>query len=120
MTRHPSRARLQRWLETGATRRVDSHIVECGQCQAILEELSELDEAVVADLETVVTAPADLTDRTNTGVDQRLRNEAAAGALLDLFTIGWDVARVLLDPITDRETAHDGEERADEPPGGTP
>ena len=51
---------------------------------------------------------------------QRLRNEAEAGALLDLFTIGWDVARVLLDPTTDREAAHDGEERADEPPGGTP
>ena len=50
---------------------------------------------MVADLETVVTAPA-ISPIARMGVDQRLRNEAAAGALLDLFTIGWDV--VLLDP----------------------
>ena len=69
--RHPSRQRLQRWLDTGETRRVDAHVAECEHCQSILEELSELDDAVVADLQTAVTPPEDLTDRTNTGVDQR-------------------------------------------------
>ena len=120
MTRHPSRQRLQRWLETGETRRVDAHIADCEHCQAILEELSELDDAVVADLQTAVTPPDDLTDRTNTGVDQRLRDEAAAGAFLDLFTIGWDVMRAVLDPTTEREPAQDGDDPADDPVGGTP
>ena len=104
--RHPSRQRLQRWLETGSPRRVDTHIVDCEHCQAILEELSELDDAVVADLQTAVTPPDDLTDRTNLGVDERLRDEAAAGAFLDLFTIGWEVMRAVIDPTTERETPH--------------
>ena len=56
--------------------------------------------------------------RTNEGVDERLRNEAAAGAFLDLFTIGWDVLRTVLDPATDRETPHDDGGDADEPTGG--
>ena len=120
MTRHPSRQRLQRWLETGETRRVDAHIADCEHCQAILEELSELDDAVVADLQTAVTPPEDLADRTNTGVDQRLRDEAAAGAFLDLFTIGWDVMRAVLDPTTDSESPHGAELDADDPVGGTP
>ena len=114
MTRHPSRQRLQRWLDTGETRRVDTHIADCEHCQAILEELSELDDAVVADLQTAVTPPDDLTDRTNTGVDERLRDEAAGGAFLDLFTIGWDVIRVVLDPATDSGAASDDDEDADE------
>ena len=118
MRRHPSRQRLQRWLDTGETRRVDAHIAECEHCQAILEELSELDDATVADLQTAVTPPADLTDRTNTGVDERLRDEAAAGAFLDLFTIGWDVMRAVLDPTTDSESPHDDPLDADDPVGG--
>ena len=117
-SRHPSRQRLQRWLETGETRRVEAHIDSCERCQAILEELSELDEGVVAGLQTAITPPDDLGDRTNEGVDERLRNEAAAGAFLDLFTIGWDVLRTVLDPATDRETPHDAGADADEPTGG--
>ena len=116
--RHPSRQRLQRWLETGAPRRVDAHIADCEHCQAILEELSELDDAVVADLQTAVTPPDDLADRTNTGVDERLRDEAAAGALLDLFTIGWDVVRVVLDPATDSDAPQLDDVDADDPVGG--
>ncbi len=116
--RHPSRQRLQRWLETGSPQRVDAHIADCEHCQAILEELSELDDAVVADLQTAVTPPDDLAARTNTGVDERLRDEAAAGALLDLFTIGWDVVRVVLDPTTDSESAQADDAPADDPSGG--
>lgn len=120
MTRHPSRQRLQRWLDTGETRRVDTHIADCEHCQAILEELSELDDAVVADLQTAVTPPEDLADRTNTGVDQRLRDEAAAGAFLDLFTIGWDVVRSVLDPTTDSEPPQGAAVDTDDSVGGTP
>ena len=119
MTRHPSRQRLQRWLETGETRRVEAHIDSCERCQAVLEELSELDEGVVADLQSAIAPPDDLGIRTNEGVDERLRNEAAAGAFLDLFTIGWDVLRTVLDPATDRETPHEGAADADHPTGGS-
>lgn len=119
MRRHPSRRQLQRWLETGKPKRVEAHVAECELCQAILEELSQLDDEVVADLHTVITPPEDLADRTNIGVDQRLRDEAAAGAFVDLFTIGWEVMRAVLDPTTDRDPAHDGDDPADDPVGGT-
>ena len=66
-----------------------------------------------------IAPPDDLGIRTNEGVDERLRNEAAAGAFLDLFTIGWDVMRTVLEPTTDRETPHDDGDHADEPTGGT-
>ena len=101
MNRHPSPRRLQRWLDTGETRRVDRHVTECDLCQSILDSLTELDQKVVADLQTVITAPADLDDRTNVGVDVRLRSEAATAVFTDLFLVAWDVAHTILDPITD-------------------
>lgn len=102
--RHPNRRRLQRWLDTGEPRRVAKHIAACVRCQEKLEELTALDEGLVADLQAATTPPEDLTDRTQGGVDARLRNEAALGAFLDLFVIGWDVTRTVLDP----ETTHGG------------
>ncbi|MEZ5166349.1 MAG: hypothetical protein R2695_07595 [Acidimicrobiales bacterium] len=119
-TRHPNRRRLQRWLDTGETRRVASHIEDCARCQEILETLSALDETMVADLEAATTPPEDLRERTHGGVDVRLRDEAATGAFLDLFTIGWDVIRFVLDPdTTERDGPHDRRLDADEDPGGS-
>lgn len=102
--RHPTRRRLQRWLDTGEPRRVARHIDACARCQEQLDQLTALDEGLVADLQAATTPPEDLTDRTQGGVDARLRNEAALGAFLDLFTIGWDVVRTVLEP----ETTHGG------------
>ncbi len=118
-SRHPSRQRLERWLKKGETRAVQSHIDSCERCQTILESLSALEEDVVADLQTAIAPPNDLGERTNEGVDERLRNEAAAGAFLDLFAIGWDVMRAVVEPATKTETPHDDGASADEPTGGS-
>ncbi len=129
--RHPSRKQLQLWLDIGAsrrsTRRTERHVAECEHCHDALEELTELDEAIIADLQLATAPPDDLTARTQVGVDDRLRNEAAIGSFLDLFTIGWDVARTVLDPAdeaiggpaTDGDIPHDGSGSADEIDGGT-
>ena len=123
--RHPNRRRLQRWLDTGEPRRVARHIDACAHCQEVLEDLSALDEELVADLQAATTPPEDLTDRTQGGVDARLRDEAAVGAFLDLFTIAWDVTRTLVEPetspaeITEGETPHGGPGPADRREGGT-
>ena len=118
-SRHPSRTRLQRWLATGEPRRVDRHVASCERCQSILDELSRLDEAVVADLHEVVTPPDDFDERISEGVDDRLRDEEAAGAFFDLFTIGWDVMRHVLDPDGPDDSAQSDEEAADGSGGGT-
>jgi len=112
--RHPNRQRLQRWLDTGEPRRVSHHIEGCSHCQEELEELSALDEGLVADLQAATSPPDDLRERTHGGVDLRLRNEAALGSLLDLFMIGWDFTRSILDPeLTDGGEPHDEDGAAD-------
>jgi hypothetical protein len=117
--RHPNFQRLQRWLDTGGPRRVSNHIERCDHCQELLENLSALDEGMVADLQAATSPPDDLRERTHGGVDVRLRNEAAFGAFLDLFTIGWDLLRTVLDPeLTEGEETHDGDGAADDIDGG--
>lgn len=112
--RHPSRRLLQRWLTGDAPRRVERHVDECEQCQVLLEELSALDDELVADLHQAVSPPEDLVDRTAGGVEERLRDEAALGAFLDLFAIGWSVTRAIVDP-----EAHLDPSEADENDGDT-
>ncbi len=112
--RHPNRQRLQRWLDTGEPRRVAKHVERCLHCQEALEIISALDERLVADLQAATAPPEDLRERTHGGVDLRLRNEAALGVFLDIFTIGWDVARCIVDPITLGESPHDDGPPADQ------
>jgi hypothetical protein len=117
--RHPKRQRLQRWLDTGEPRRVSHHIERCVECQEQLEELSALDEGLVADLQAATDPPDDLRARTHGGVDVRLHDEAVFGAFTDLFAIAWDFTRGVLDPeFTDRGEAHHGQAPTDGTDGG--
>ena len=119
--RHPKRQRLQRWLDTGGPHRVSRHIERCPQCQEQLEELTALDEELVADLQAATSPPHDLRERTHGGVDVRLHEEAVFGSFIDLFTIGWDFTRSVLDPeFTGRGETHHGQAPADETDGGAP
>jgi hypothetical protein len=118
--RHPNRRRLQRWLDTGETRRVANHIEHCTRCQETLEDASALDEELVAGLQAATSPPTDLRERTHGGVDARLRDEAVLGAFFDLFAIGWDVARSLVDPdAAVGDGPHNDDRPADETDGGT-
>ena len=45
----------------------------------------------------VVAAPTGVEDRTARQVENRLRNEAAFTAFLDLFTVGWFATKTILD-----------------------
>ena len=64
---------------------------------AQLEELSDLDDSLVADLTDALAPPTDVEDRTARQVESRLRNEAAFTVFLDLFTVGWSATRTILD-----------------------
>ena len=97
MRRHPSQHQLQAWLESGAPWRVGKHVDGCERCMAQLEELSDLDDSLVADLTDALAPPTDVEDRTARQVESRLRNEAAFTAFLDLFTVGWSATRTILD-----------------------
>ena len=97
MRRHPSQAQLQAWLESGEPSRVGKHVDSCERCMALLEELSDLGDSLVAELTDALAAPTDVEDRTARQVESRLRNEAAFTAFLDLFTVGWSATKTILD-----------------------
>ena len=97
MSRHPSNQQLQAWLENGEPTRVGKHVDTCERCMALLEELSDLGDSLVAELTDALAAPTDVEDRTAREVESRLRNEAAFTAFLDLFTVGWSATKTILD-----------------------
>jgi hypothetical protein len=97
MSRHPSNQRLQAWLESGGPARVGKHVDGCERCMALLEELSDLGDTLVAELSDALAAPTDVEDRTARQVESRLRDEAAFTAFLDLFTVGWFATKTILD-----------------------
>ena len=93
--RHPDPLRLQAWLEQGDPQRVGRHVDRCERCMAALEELSDLDDTIVADLAEVLAPPRGFEDHTSSQLERRLRNEDALMTFLDLFAAGWDVARTI-------------------------
>lgn len=94
---HPTGDELQRWLTSAGDTRTGVHVDECEQCQSELEEISGLDDELLADLATVLSVPAGLERRTALRVEQRLRDEEAIGVLVDLFGLGWSMFRVMTD-----------------------
>jgi len=95
MRRHPSADKLQNWLESGESARVGRHVADCDRCLSALEELSDLDDGLVADLAEVLAPPSDFEDRTAEQLERRLHNEDALLVFLDLFAVGWDTVRTI-------------------------
>ncbi len=118
MKKHPSNRALQKWLSTGGPGRVDRHVEDCLRCQEYLDGASALDEATVSGLVVATEPPSDLSDRVNDGLDNRLRDEAAAGTFADLFAIGWDFLRCVIDSDINSAPPHSEQESADESGGG--
>ena len=82
LRRHPGQHALNAWLSTGAPTRVGRHVDACEQCLATLEQLTSLDDALVAGLGEVVAPPRGIEGRTATAVERRLRDEDALLTLL--------------------------------------
>lgn len=100
LTRHPTAQQLQAWLDTGDPPKLTRHIDECDRCMTAVEELSNLDDGLVAGLSAAFAVPDDVEDRAAEQVAGRLRDEAAFTAFIELFAIGWSTARTVLDANT--------------------
>lgn len=96
LRRHPSAARLHAWLEHGESGRVARHVAVCDRCLAALEDLSGLDDDLVAGIAEVLAPPPDIEDRTSVQLERRLRDEDALLAFADLFAIGWTTLRTIV------------------------
>ncbi len=97
MKRHPSPPKLRQWLESGGPPRVGRHVDSCERCMTALDEMSILDDELVADLSDALAPPIDVEDRTAHQVERRLRDEAALTAFLSLFSVGWSATKTILD-----------------------
>jgi hypothetical protein len=101
--RHPSTARLHSWLERGGPKRIGRHVAGCDRCLVALEELSNLDDTVVADIAEVLAPPEDVETRAVAQLERRLRNEDSLLVFLDLFAVGWDTARTIFQTEEDSD-----------------
>lgn len=106
--RHPSNAKLLRWLETGETGKVRDHVESCERCadrllvldsdqsndaqaperRARRERLAEL-------LSAMYSAPDDLNDRVVEGVERRSKGERELALFAGLMAVGFDTARLV-------------------------
>ncbi len=94
---HPGHDDLRRWLETEKPERVGDHVSGCGECMAYLETVTDLESDLVSSLNQAWSAPMGIEQRTATGVEHRIRREETMLGFLDLFAIGGDVFRTLID-----------------------
>ena len=95
---HPAEEVLAGWLESGQPEAIGRPVADCEQCLLALEDLSAIDDRLVADLTDALAAPAGLEARTASAVERRLRDDAALSAFADLFAVAGDLARIVLDP----------------------
>jgi anti-sigma factor RsiW len=120
---HPSESVLAVWLETGDPTSVESHLETCDECAARLETLTDLG-SLQEELATVTNPPSGLADRTTAGVKGRLAAQEAVSVVVDMLTLPFRTAGVLIggDPAPARvtttgapndETADDDGERHD-------
>jgi hypothetical protein len=120
---HPSQSLLAVWLETGRPSSVDEHLETCEECAARLDELTDLG-GLHDELAVVTSPPGDLNDRTTVGVKGRLAAQEAVSVVVEMLTIPFRTAAVLIggdereagiDAATTStdETQHDDGERHD-------
>ncbi|MDH4171898.1 MAG: hypothetical protein OEW42_20135 [Acidimicrobiia bacterium] len=93
---HPSKRKLQRWLEEGGPSDVDGHVATCARCANRLEELAEPVPALSAALSASLQAPDDLVQRLGERMTQSMRNRADLAMFLELMGISWRTVQNLM------------------------
>jgi hypothetical protein len=94
-TTHPSEAVLAVWLETGDPSSVQAHLESCDECAERLETLTDLG-SLHEELATVTNPPSDLAGRTTAGVKGRLAAQEAVSVVIDMLTLPFRTAAVLV------------------------
>lgn len=103
---HPSDQDLIRWTTSGRGRRAEQHALHCGFCEQRLEALTELAPETTARLAAALSPSSKLLDRLTEHLHQRLLNQETLAVLADLFEVGPETSRLLVQP----EQEDDGNE----------
>ncbi len=97
--RHPSKARLLDWLETGVVDAgLDAHVEQCSRCADELEALAEGDQSVDRALSALLAPDAGLEERMSTRVASAMRDRQDLALLFSVLGSGARTARILFDP----------------------
>lgn len=95
---HPSRRRLEAWLE-GVADDIDDHVADCAHCAARLEELASPPSAPLRTaLLRALAPPADLQPRLRTGMVRRLEAREDLQLMASMLGVPGDTLRTLLSP----------------------
>jgi len=92
---HPSESVLGVWLATGDPTSVEVHLETCDECAERLEALTDLG-TLQEELATVTNPPSDLANRTTAGVKGRLAAQEAVSVVVDMLTLPFRIAAVLV------------------------
>jgi hypothetical protein len=97
--RHPSKARLLEWLETGT---VDEglyvHVEQCSRCADELEALAEGDLSVDGALAALLSPDTGLEARMSARVASAMRDREDLALMISVLGSGARTARILFDP----------------------
>ena len=117
---HPSRQRLQAWLDaTDEASGITEHVEQCDRCAARIEELADqvgdqeasaitpLGEA----LKIAYEPPADINDRVMEKIAQRRLADREMNLLLGLFSIPKDAVELLLPPDMNDNSSRERDDR---------
>lgn len=91
---HPSKRRLQDWLEHGDDE-IDEHLGTCERCATRLEDLSQPETAIRDALREMLRPPEDLQPRLRAGVARKMQTREDMRLLVDLLGIPWQTARAM-------------------------
>ncbi len=97
---HPSRRRLQAWLE-GGERDLDDHLATCARCADRLEAGAVPAGPVADALLAILAPPADLAPRLRTGIAGRMQARADLMVLAQMLGVPAETLGVLATPVTE-------------------
>lgn len=108
--RHPSSRALRDWLGGSVDPKVDRHVETCNRCAGTIEDIDTIqgdttggDASISEALATVLSPPADLSDRLSRRVAARLDSKVMFEIVSDLFGAGLETSRLLLTEEEPRE-----------------
>ncbi len=115
--RHPSRKRLERWLNASdASPEVTRHLDTCERCAQRIEELAaestDDDEGFIGQvgvvLRQVYSAPEGIAERVMTSIESRERADREMNLLFGMFSIPRETAELMLpeEPLPPTRAPH--------------
>ncbi len=98
---HPTSRLLQRWSGGRGSTWITRHVERCDRCSSRLDSLAPLSAENLQRLREAFSIPDDLKARLARRLQVRAGKHETLWTILDLYTLGWETTRVLLEEKRD-------------------